>query len=424
VEVERQTQLVQRDGELYRVRNVADIPLTLTGTWGTDAPKLQAVGDYALRQALALPNGAKQMVGGSLFKGEALDPNGTAPGTSVTRGYAHAYYPELAGALRVGGSDLVPLNDEKSYWVGLPSQNAWGDPANIGLYSVAFNRNGASYGTYSATFGHDCVAYGVASLAGGAGSATGNPGDPDLAFTGYCAIAFGKNCLAAGEKSVSLGENNLVNTRAGVALGYSVTSQPSVSSPSPAGSVGLGGDIFVSGQGYGIGRYLSVSDGALIGTGIQQNLPLASYNTGELGLGMRSTLPALRITSPAGTERSKVCINNFRAAEHELDVDLSSGGTAAVTLDDAGGSAFAKVSLRGVNASGLSHPIAEIYFTNPSTASPSGQLFIRMNGRGPTAFGIAADGSIQMEELKTAATISGSPAGTLYRDASNFVKIV
>jgi hypothetical protein len=47
-----------------------------------------------------------------------------------------------------------------------------------------------------------------------------------------------------------------------------------------------------------------------------------------------------------------------------------------------------------------------------------------MNGRGPTAFGIAADGSIQMEELKTAATISGSPAGTLYRDASNFVKIV
>ncbi|WP_430317008.1 SGNH/GDSL hydrolase family protein [Pseudomonas sp. p1(2021b)] len=58
VVVERQTQLVQRDGELYRVMNAADIPLTLTGTWATDAPKLQAVGDAALRQALAAPGGA------------------------------------------------------------------------------------------------------------------------------------------------------------------------------------------------------------------------------------------------------------------------------------------------------------------------------------------------------------------------------
>lgn len=58
VVVERQTQLVQRDGELYRVKNATDIPLTLTGTWATDAPKLQAVGDAALRQALASSAGA------------------------------------------------------------------------------------------------------------------------------------------------------------------------------------------------------------------------------------------------------------------------------------------------------------------------------------------------------------------------------
>ncbi|WP_237858113.1 hypothetical protein [Pseudomonas sp. PGPR81] len=58
VVVERQTQLVQRDGELYRVMDAADIPLTLTGTWATDAPKLQAVGDQALRQLLASSAGA------------------------------------------------------------------------------------------------------------------------------------------------------------------------------------------------------------------------------------------------------------------------------------------------------------------------------------------------------------------------------
>lgn len=34
VVVERQTQLVQRDGELYRVLDALDIPLTLTGDWG------------------------------------------------------------------------------------------------------------------------------------------------------------------------------------------------------------------------------------------------------------------------------------------------------------------------------------------------------------------------------------------------------
>ncbi|NNA93081.1 hypothetical protein HBO16_28155, partial [Pseudomonas gessardii] len=45
--VERQTQLIQREGELYRVMNASDIPLTLTGTWATDSPKLQAVGDAA-----------------------------------------------------------------------------------------------------------------------------------------------------------------------------------------------------------------------------------------------------------------------------------------------------------------------------------------------------------------------------------------
>ncbi|POG03462.1 hypothetical protein BGP82_19515 [Pseudomonas putida] len=64
VVVERQTQLVQRDGELYRVMNAADIPLTLTGTWVTDAPKLQAAGDAALRQALA--NSADPTLGAAM----------------------------------------------------------------------------------------------------------------------------------------------------------------------------------------------------------------------------------------------------------------------------------------------------------------------------------------------------------------------
>lgn len=71
VVVQRQTQLVQRNGELYRVANAADIPLTLTGTWATDAPKLQAVGDAALRQALSSPAGSSLVVFNSQFPGVA-----------------------------------------------------------------------------------------------------------------------------------------------------------------------------------------------------------------------------------------------------------------------------------------------------------------------------------------------------------------
>lgn len=51
--VERPTQLVERDGELYRVALQSDLPLTLSGTWATDAPKLVAVGNQPLRSELA-----------------------------------------------------------------------------------------------------------------------------------------------------------------------------------------------------------------------------------------------------------------------------------------------------------------------------------------------------------------------------------
>lgn len=68
VVVNRQTQLVQKDGELYRVTNAADLPLTLTGTWSTDAPKLMAVGDAALRQSIESAEGY-DLIGATLPTG-------------------------------------------------------------------------------------------------------------------------------------------------------------------------------------------------------------------------------------------------------------------------------------------------------------------------------------------------------------------
>lgn len=76
VTVERQTQLVQRIGELYRVMNASDLPLALSGTWSADAIKLQAVGDFSLRQLLSGPDGAAHVFNGDESVGSAIDTLG------------------------------------------------------------------------------------------------------------------------------------------------------------------------------------------------------------------------------------------------------------------------------------------------------------------------------------------------------------
>ncbi|MFG3451151.1 hypothetical protein [Stutzerimonas stutzeri] len=393
---------------LYRPNASATLPLTLTGTWATDSANLVLLGDDVLRQELA--NGTASVsptavIGGALTRGEILDAGTAAPGTSVTRGYVHAYYPDLAGALRVGGSDVAPLNDERGYWSGLPSQDAWGDPANIGLFSASFNRNGAAYGSYSNTFGHDCVTYGTASLAGGAGSATGNPSTPNDAFAGYCSFAYGKNNLAAGQKCAALGEEHAVNTRAAMAFGYAHSLQPSAATLEPVGASAIGRSNNVTGQGHALGNNCNVADGIVIGDHI-----IGDPESVTIGYQFKS----LRAQKPGLSGRGFVGINNSRELEHEVDIDLGDGQTCAITTDSFGSSHFA---LRGLNSGGLGHAILDIEWTNPNSGSAAGEIKLRVNGRAAVAFGIESDGSIYMEELKDALTVAGKRKGTLYVDA-------
>lgn len=60
----RPTQLIDRGASVYRIRMPSTFPVTLSGTWATDAPRLTDVGDEALRQSLAAATGAA-MVGTS-----------------------------------------------------------------------------------------------------------------------------------------------------------------------------------------------------------------------------------------------------------------------------------------------------------------------------------------------------------------------
>ncbi|HCL4381821.1 TPA: hypothetical protein N2D20_005657, partial [Pseudomonas aeruginosa] len=55
--VDRPTQLIQRDGNLYSVKRPADFPLNLTGNWATDQNLLVAQTDQSLRQDLSASNG-------------------------------------------------------------------------------------------------------------------------------------------------------------------------------------------------------------------------------------------------------------------------------------------------------------------------------------------------------------------------------
>jgi hypothetical protein len=126
VVVERQTQLVQRSGELYRVMNASDIPLTLTGTWATDAPKLQAVGDAALRQALAASGGSAMVGRGSGTVENALAAlEGRA---TAVEGYGVAKLPALTSKSHMSVNGVLAAQNP---W-GVRCLNVFGDSISFG----------------------------------------------------------------------------------------------------------------------------------------------------------------------------------------------------------------------------------------------------------------------------------------------------
>ena len=230
----------------------------------------------------------------------------TAVGGTDNRGVDRSFY-DKEGSLRVGGSDTAPTNDERGFWTALASQNAWGNAGNRGLYSVAFNRNGASYGYASATFGHDCIALGVTSIAGGAGSATGNTAAPAgnaAAFTGYCAFAWGKNALAKGQTSFAWGERCDALARGSYAGGYYCTADvETVGTASDGiGATAMGFAAKAYGRGAtACGIYVEARAGSTaVGSGINPGSPMVNSLAGSVGFGANVTKPTFLAVPGAG----------------------------------------------------------------------------------------------------------------------------
>lgn len=65
LQVDRATQLIDRDGFTYRVKMPASFPVTLSGTWATDEALLVDIADTAFRQELAAPGSLVQVGGQS-----------------------------------------------------------------------------------------------------------------------------------------------------------------------------------------------------------------------------------------------------------------------------------------------------------------------------------------------------------------------
>jgi hypothetical protein len=130
VTVDRQTQLIQRDGEFYRVTNAADVPLVLTGAWATDSLKLQAIGDALLR--LSLANSADSALGANLVARALRHINGLAELRTIRGKYDGEviYLRGRTAAIGLGAGNFVWMAasaaaDDDGYTISATGTGRW-----------------------------------------------------------------------------------------------------------------------------------------------------------------------------------------------------------------------------------------------------------------------------------------------------------
>lgn len=105
--VSRATQLFDRAGNTYKIKQPATFPFTLTGTWATDQNNVVQVTDTTLRAQLAAATGAT-MIGTIGYANLQLNLDALAQGQFVT--------PEQFGAVGDGvADDTIPVQNAVNY---------------------------------------------------------------------------------------------------------------------------------------------------------------------------------------------------------------------------------------------------------------------------------------------------------------------
>ncbi|STD14263.1 Uncharacterised protein [Enterobacter asburiae] len=103
-----------------------------------------------------------------------------------------------------------------------------------------------------------------------------------------------------------------------------------------------------------------------------------------------------------------------------VDVVLEGGGRAALRIP---GTGTGKLLLQGTDNNGNPLTIATLEWTSANGGSAVGTLKINMNNDA-ACIELSTAGMVALKNVKTLGEISGAPAGTIYKDASNFLKIV
>ncbi|HFX6145086.1 TPA: hypothetical protein ACIFB5_000479 [Acinetobacter baumannii] len=290
-----------------------------------------------------------------------------------------------------GINDPTHLDDNLNNFRGLNSQNAW-DDSNIPIGGVAFGRNNVPFAYLSTALGHDCVAYGVASLTGGAGSATGNPDVPnDGANFGYCSFGWGKDTVAMGRISNAMGWLCQALSRLSSVDGYNCIAGPSLPEHPDYTSEGSEGAAArahgYSSRAFGnfafaYGSFLRAFNGCqLIGRGINEGSPLAISKRG-LGLGYNVDVPTIFCQAGAGVNGAHAWIG-FNTAEPltKYDYRLGKSDTVIHHIEAKGGpDVLTANEIKGKLSGGSYASLYNVIVTHPNAGQPYATVQYRING--------------------------------------------
>lgn len=310
---------------------------------------------------------------------------------------------DTKAAIRYGLNEAIPKDDEFNFFRGLPSQDAWGDPLNIGIGSASFGRNGASYAYLSTTFGHDCSAYGVASTVGGAGSTSGNPDDPNNSLFGYCAFAHGKNTQSKGRVAHSVGEQCVAGSDYSDASGFEcVTGPADIAHPNYVASNGLyaiakGRRANAFGdEAIAMGVAVTAYNGAQVyGSGINTGSPLINSTPKSMAFGRSVDVATVKIfqpSAPANGAYGKLGFNTNATPLDLIEAHVKAGDTVSYISD---ATSATQITFRlGGRIGGVNRGIFDIKYTHPNAGQPFGVTTLLQN---EVQFAqVATDGSITL----------------------------
>ncbi|WP_288497402.1 hypothetical protein [uncultured Acinetobacter sp.] len=291
-----------------------------------------------------------------------------------------------------GISDPIHKDDELNNFRGLNNQNAWHE-SNIGIGGFAAGRNNPPFAYLSSAFGHDCVPYGVASMVGGAGSATGNPDDPNESTGkyGYCGFVWGKNTIGIGRISNAMGELCKAISKLSSVNGYKAIAGPALPDhPNylPDGNEGVAARAYgYEVEAYGnfaaaLGSFIKAYNGSMvIGKGnLSTGSPLMLSRRG-IALGYHVAIPTIFCAQGNGIDRDGAWVGfNTDSPITRYDFRLGKSDTITHVIESTDELSAVAFETKGLLGNGQLASLHNLVITHPNSGQAYGTATYFLNG--------------------------------------------